>query len=189
MQSIKCVVVGDGMVGKTSLLVSYTRNWFYSELPMVCDENYSANVMVDGKSIKLVLWEASGPEDNDCLRPLAFPDTDVFIICFSLVQPSSYENVRTKWYPEVGHSLLRPPIILVGTMVDLRNDKEMKQELGDCSLSPITHSQGVTMAEEIDAVKYLECSVLSKKSVKTVFEEAIRAVLYRTKQRSRCTLQ
>src|SRR5579859_5546667 len=52
--------------------------------------------MVDGKPINLGLWDTAGQEDYDRLRPLSYPQTDVFLICFSLVSPPSLENVKNK---------------------------------------------------------------------------------------------
>lgn len=88
-----------------------------------------------------------------------------------------YVACAIQWYPEVNHHCQNTPIILVGTKLDLREDKETIEKLRDKKLSPISYPQGLAMAKEISAVKYLECSALTQKGLKTVFDEAIRAVL------------
>jgi len=177
MQNIKCVVVGDGAVGKTCLLLSYTTNAFPGEYVPTVFDNYSANVMVDGKPINLGLWDTAGQEDYDRLRPLSYPQTDVFLLAFSVISPHSFDNVKSKWWPEVQHHCPGVPIVLVGTKADLREDLTTISELSKKGFRIVSEEEGKQKGKEIGAVEYLECSALTQEGLRTVFDQTIRAAL------------
>jgi Ras-related C3 botulinum toxin substrate 1 len=102
MKHIKCVVVGDGAVGKTCLLLSSPTNAFPDDYLPIVFNNYSMNVMVEDQQINLQLWDTAGQEEEDKkLRPLTYAQADVFMICFSLVSQTSLENIQNMWIPEI----------------------------------------------------------------------------------------
>jgi len=169
-KNIKCVVVGDGAVGKTCLLISYSTNTFPTEYVPTVFDNYSTNVMVDSNVITLGLWDTAGQEDYDQIRPLSYPKTDLFLATFNVVHRPSFENVRTKWYPELNKHCPGVPIILVGTKIDLRNDPSYQGRT-------ISYEEGRRMARDINAEMYLECSALTMEGVKDIFDNVIKKVL------------
>lgn len=182
-------------VGKTSLLYIYATNASLDDFIPTGEylvQRRELNVTFDGKPIHLGLYDTQAQGDYDRLRPLSYPETDVFLICFSLVDPDSFENVRAQWYPEVHHYCPNTLIILVGTKLDLRDHQWTIERLKERKLAPITYTQGLAMAEELGAVMYLECSALTKNGLKTVFDGAIRAALCpvpEPKKRSKCSVQ
>lgn len=157
---MKLVVVGDGGCGKTCLLVSYTQQKFPEIYVPTVFENYVANVRTpDQKLIELALWDTAGQEEYDRLRPLSYPDVDVLLICFSLDNLTSLQNVTDTWYPEVNHFCPGVPIILVGTKADLH--------------SSIDDHLPIEVATDINAIGYVKCSAKSMFNIKTVFNFAL----------------
>jgi len=176
------------------LLITYAMSKFPTDnIPTVFD-CYTHNVIIDGINVGVSLWDTMGNEDYDKLRPLSFPQTDVFLVCFSIVDHTSFQEVRDKWcapdcyiprggpYPlgwqSIKHFCPGTPFILVGTKEDLRTDRGILEKFAKSGLKPITHEQGQELAKQIGAAKYMECSALTQLGgVKEIFEEAIRVVL------------
>lgn len=73
-QPIKITTVGDGYVGKTCLLMSYTRKAFPRIYVPTVFANHYDNLTVDGTCYDIVMWDTAGQEEYDCLRPLSYPD-------------------------------------------------------------------------------------------------------------------
>lgn len=73
----------------------------------------SVVVNVDGQPLNVQLCDTAGQDDFDPLRSLCYPETDVFLVCFSVVCPSSYHSVASRWINEVRKYCPNAPIILV----------------------------------------------------------------------------
>ncbi|XP_030748743.1 rho-related GTP-binding protein RhoA-C-like [Sitophilus oryzae] len=162
----KIVVVGDGGCGKTSLLSVYLNGEFSSKhIPTIFDTSYK-ELVINDKGVALSIYDTAGEEDYDNLRPLSYPDTNVVLICYSIYSPTSLENVRLKWYPEVKHFLPQAYYILVGTKLDLRTTDSKRKK-------SVTRAEGLRMARRIGADDYLECSAKLSLGISQLFENAL----------------
>ncbi|KAG7261508.1 hypothetical protein CRUP_011614 [Coryphaenoides rupestris] len=116
-------------------------------------DNYAVTVMIGGEPYTLGLFDTAGQEDYDRLRPLSYPQTDVFL-------------------------------------VDLRDDGTTVDKLAKNKQRPVSPEAGDKLARDLRAVKYVECSALTQRGLKNVFDEAILAALEppETKTKKRCVL-
>lgn len=62
------MVVGDGECGKTCLLIVFSRDEFPEVYVPTVFETYVADIVVDGVTVELALWDTAGQEDYDRLR-------------------------------------------------------------------------------------------------------------------------
>ena len=155
---IRCVLVGDEGVGKTSLLISYTQNKFPEfYVPSVLD-NLAVNVEIRNKTYTLGLFDTYSPNQND----FYIYDADVILLCFSLNNLSNFQNVE-KWHSIVKLKNSTAKVILVGMKSDLRADSE----------NSVSTKQGERLAETLDCTRYVECSAKTLNGVGSVFNEVI----------------
>ncbi|QLL32568.1 hypothetical protein HG536_0D00900 [Torulaspora globosa] len=194
MRSIKCVVVGDGAVGKTSLLISYTTNTFPKDyIPTVFD-NYTTTILLpatqqeESQVYKLNLWDTAGQEEYDRLRPLSYPQTDIFLVCFSVSERSSLKNVVDKWYPEIvqnsspvgsdgSESRGKYPMFLVGTKADLRDDPDERARLRELNTDFVSSEEIEDAVNRCGFMGYVECSAVTQAGVRDVFEKSVATIV------------
>jgi len=176
-RAIKLGIVGDGTVGKTTLLVSYTAKAFLDDYVPTLFDNFSVIENVNGRLINVVLWDTAGQEDYTQLRTTCYKNTDVFLLCFSTVHQDSFDNVKHKWIVELKQNAPNTPFILVGMKTDLRAEK------GEESKDVISTKKGKARARELKARGYVECTAKDQESVTNVFVEAIKIVTDKDEKR------
>jgi len=190
---MKCVVVGDKDVGKTSVLLSYTKKAAGPQSVTIF-VNLSLKLMVGKRVVSLNIWDTAGQDEVNRLRPLAYARTDVFLVVFAIDQPDSLSSVLKKWAPELQHHSDNSLVLLVGNKADLRDSKEAQARLMNEGQEMVCREEAVAVAKEIGARGYYECSARTMEGVKTVFDEAIQGVLDRKtnekfrKKKSGCVL-
>ncbi|EGC32539.1 hypothetical protein DICPUDRAFT_89172 [Dictyostelium purpureum] len=180
---IKCGVVGDGTVGKTTLLLSYITQAFITEYTPTVFDNFSAIEEVDdGKLVNVILWDTAGQDDYAQIRTTCYTNCkyDVFLLCFSTVNRDSFDNVKYKWLPELKANSPGTPFILVGTKTDIRDQQTqgaVSPPLTGQVSSIITFKEGQKRAKEIKAHNYMECTSRESSSVAKVVLEAVNIII------------
>ncbi|XP_070787711.1 rho-related GTP-binding protein RhoJ isoform X2 [Pituophis catenifer annectens] len=128
---LKCVVIGDGAVGKTCLLMSYANDAFPEEYVPTVFDHYAVTVTVGGRQHLLGLYDTAG-------------------------------------------------------QIDLRDDPKTLARLLYMKEKPLTYEHGIKLAKEIGAQCYLECSALTQKGLKAVFDEAILTIFNPKRKKKLC---
>eukprot|EP00924_Labyrinthula_sp_SR-Ha-C_P009487 maker-scaffold_2-snap-gene-25.65-mRNA-1 protein AED:0.00 eAED:0.00 QI:132/1/1/1/1/1/3/133/233 len=189
--SIKIVIVGDGAIGKTTLLKAYMNPnsyWEYMEeyKPTVL-ENFYIKIPIQDEEYIMDIWDTAGQEDLNNIRIKAYPNTDLFLLCFDASNYSSFANLKGVWFNETGLNeeissprLSRfsrkkefpPAFITVATKTDrLRFLKRQK-------LRYVRHGEVKDWAEKCGSKAFVDCSAKKYHNVtlvfKTAFIEAVR---------------
>ncbi|XP_077435664.1 rho-related GTP-binding protein RhoV-like [Vanacampus margaritifer] len=176
-EELSCLLVGDGAVGKTSMIISYIFNGYNSEYRQTAFDVFTGLVYVNGVQIRLKLIDTAGQDEFGHLRSLCYAHVDVFILCFSLVNPVSFDNIASKWIRQIRARNPTSPIVLVGTQSDLCHDADVLVHLAQRRAKPVSTGRAKRLARRIRAYGYMECSALTQHHLKDVFDCAIFAAM------------
>lgn len=166
----KICVVGDGGVGKTSMVLRYTENSFKENYIMTIGSNFSTkNVNLPEfpqYKIKLQIWDLAGQKHFSFVRPPFYRGATGIIYVFDLTRRSSFANLPS-WKTEVEKVVAGRPSILVGNKLDLAEAGNREVALQD----------GESLKNELQALSYYETSAKDGLKVDNVFKDTVLAIL------------
>jgi len=168
------VVVGDGAVGKTSLILTYATNKFPYDDTIQLYDSHTVEEVIDSRNVKIHIHDTAGEEDYNTFRPLIYNNTSAFFVCYSIASEQSFKSVKEKWIPEIReHSTA--PIVIIGCKSDLRNNTDIAERLRSRGLHFVSTNDGERLANKLGC-SYTECSALTGEGVKNTFTKSVRDV-------------
>jgi small GTP-binding protein len=166
----KICVVGDGGVGKTSMVLRYTEDSFKENYIMTIGSNFSTKSVdlpeYPHYNIKLQIWDLAGQKHFSFVRPPFYRGATGIIYVFDLTRRSSFANLPN-WRSEVEKVVAGRPSVLVGNKLDLAN--QGNREIGE--------QDGESLKNELQALSYFETSAKVGVNIEDVFKETVLEIL------------
>lgn len=159
----KICVVGNGGVGKTSMVLRYCENSFKDNYIMTIGSNFSTKTVELPNhpqfQVKLQIWDLAGQKHFSFVRPPFYRGATGIIYVFDLTRRSSFADLY-EWRMEVEKVIGHKPCLLVGNKIDLAREGKREVAIQD----------GEALKNEMDAIKYFETSAKEGDSVEEVFK-------------------
>ena len=156
----KVVVLGDGAVGKTSLVLQFTERKFNDNYIMSIGANFAIKMISKPEkniAVRLQIWDLAGQKHFAFVRPSFYRGAFACIFVFDLTRRDSFEHVKN-WVDESEQYVPGVPCILLGNKADLQEERV------------ISKSEGEALAEELGA-SYYETSAKEAQNVDLCFHE------------------
>ena len=157
----KITLFGSEGVGKTSLLIRYIKDYFSSDLKKTIGSNFLIkDVEIDGKNVRLLLWDIGGQEQFAKLRTVYFKGSNGALGVYDITSPQSLLKLPG-WVSSIKKTVKKPiPMLVLGNKIDLSRQVE-RVEAED-------------LAKRLNC-DYLETSAKTGDNVELAFENLARA--------------
>jgi small GTP-binding protein len=161
----KIVVIGDGGVGKTSLIRKFTQGTFQNDYIKTIGAQFTRlEKEINGDKISLIFWDIAGQGSYDFLNPLFYRESRACIIVYSLEEnelgSESFKNIKN-WYEELKMRSGNIPVVVFANKIDLIEEDNLDT------------SKLVNIAKKLDIFNYYLTSAKSGKGVNEAFDAII----------------
>jgi len=117
--AIKVVIVGNGAVGKSSMIQKYCKGIFTAEYKKTIGVDFlEKRICVNGEDVRLMLWDTAGQEEFDCITRAYYRGAQACVLAFSCVDRESFKQVG-RWKRKVEEECGNIPMVMVMTKMDL----------------------------------------------------------------------
>lgn len=117
--AVKVVIVGNGAVGKSSMIQKYCKGIFTAEYKKTIGVDFlEKRICINGEDVRLMLWDTAGQEEFDCITRAYYRGAQACVLAFSCVDRESFKQV-SRWKRKVEEECGNIPMVLVMTKMDL----------------------------------------------------------------------
>ncbi|XP_053378550.1 rho-related GTP-binding protein RhoQ-like [Mercenaria mercenaria] len=167
---VRCSIVGDSFVGKTTLIKQFLGEERTDRPTPTVFDNFAGNIHTEDGFYTVSIFDTTGQHDMDGLRHFPYAQSDTIIVCYSVIDRASFNNVLQVWIPEIKEYTLKgTQIVLVATHCDLI---DIKSEAG-------IRSEGMSLAKKIGAFRFVEASMYDFESTSALFEAIVMKIVKR----------
>ncbi len=158
----KVVVVGEGTVGKTSVIMRYTENVFRESYITTIGTNFATKEVTlgDQTRVKIQLWDIAGTPSFGGLRPVFFAGANGVVYVYDITKAHSFRALL-QWKEDIEKVVPNPVSILIGNKRDLEPSREVPSEAG------------ARVSKKIGASAFLEVSAKTGENIPELFQELI----------------
>ena len=166
----KITVIGDGAVGKTSLIKKYTQGSFQKDYIKTLGAQFSKyDEEIEGDNCKLFFWDIAGQDEFNFMRPTFYKGSKAAIIVYSHTDDDSFDHIP-QWHDDIIKYCGDLPIVLFGNKIDLINKEDLDDEKAN------------EIVKERNFLGYYRTSAKTGSGVYKAFQAIIKELYYRYKE-------
>ncbi|XP_026883390.1 ras-related protein Rab-21-like [Electrophorus electricus] len=173
--SFKVVMLGEGCVGKTSIVLRYCENKFYAKHMTTLQASFfTKKLSISGSRVNLAIWDTAGQERFHALGPIYYRDSNGAVLIYDITDEESFQKVKS-WVKELRRILGNEVCLcIVGNKTDLDKDRNVSSEDGERFADAVGAKHFETSAKLNTGIDELFLSLCKRMMEAAVVEEQAR---------------